>query len=54
MSLVAHRACFDAYSGAKVELKIQFAIDSFSPVVFERTHEGKMPGPNRRGAQLNR
>jgi len=40
MSLMAHRACFDAYSGAKTELKMQFELDTLRPVVFERTHEG--------------
>jgi len=39
MSLMAHRACFDAYSGAKVELKMQFEVDTLSSVVFERTRE---------------
>jgi hypothetical protein len=38
MSLVEHRACFDAYSGAKEELRVQCDLEALPRVVLEYAH----------------
>ncbi|HEU5136855.1 MAG TPA: hypothetical protein VFU13_17035 [Steroidobacteraceae bacterium] len=39
MSLMAHRACFDAYSGAKEELRVQCELEALPPAVLEHTRQ---------------